>query len=152
MPKPYILSSIGKKTQSQDTPSYPTHWKMVESCIKICGSIGTWPHPSRPVKNNRYCAEQAVTDGLDFIWVDTCRIDKISCVKPFQAISSVFRRHRSAGVCYNFFPDLWPQQPLNSCRLIYLRLDVTRTYCPAKCGLFPSESNRIGQKEAWLMS
>ena len=42
-------------------------------------------------KKIRFCAEQAMRDGLRYFWVDTCCIDKSNLVELNEAIFSIFR-------------------------------------------------------------
>ncbi|KAK2592783.1 hypothetical protein QQS21_009526 [Conoideocrella luteorostrata] len=51
-------------------------------------------------------AQQAVMDGFDFIWVDTCCIDKTSSSELSEAINSMFRWYRESAVCYAFLSDV----------------------------------------------
>ncbi len=44
------------------------------------------------------CAAQALKDGLEYIWVDTCCIDKSSSAELSEAINSMFRWYKSASV------------------------------------------------------
>jgi hypothetical protein len=54
----------------------------------------------------RFCAQQAKRDGLDYIWVDTCCINKADQVELRDAISSMFRWYQSAARCYVFLSDV----------------------------------------------
>ncbi|KAK4188581.1 HET-domain-containing protein [Podospora australis] len=51
------------------------------------------------------CA-QAVKDGFEYIWIDTCCIDKSSSAELSEAINSMFRWYREAHVCYAFLSDV----------------------------------------------
>ena len=51
------------------------------------------------------CARQAVMDGLHWIWLDTCCIDKTSSAELSEAINSMYRWYKGARVCYAY--DLW---------------------------------------------
>jgi len=50
--------------------------------------------------------EQALKDGLDYVWVDTCCIDKTSSAELSEAINSMFRWYKGAGVCYAYLNDV----------------------------------------------
>jgi hypothetical protein len=53
----------------------------------------------------RRCAQQAVQDGLDYFWADTCCIDKSSSAELSEAINSMFVWYRKAAVCYAHLED-----------------------------------------------
>lgn len=42
-------------------------------------------------KKIRFCGEQAELDGIQYIWVDTCCIDKSNGTELAAAINSMFR-------------------------------------------------------------
>lgn len=45
------------------------------------------------------CA-QALQDGYDWVWIDTCCIDKSSSAELSEAINSMYAWYRDSGVCY----------------------------------------------------
>jgi len=57
-------------------------------------------------KKIRFCAEQAMRDGLRYFWVDTCCIDKSNHVELNEAIISMFRWYRKAVSCYVYLSDV----------------------------------------------
>src|SRR5277367_329576 len=57
-------------------------------------------------KKLRFCAEQAARDGLQYIWVDTCCIDKSNNTELSEAINSMFRWYRDAAKCYVYLSDV----------------------------------------------
>lgn len=57
------------------------------------------------------CAERAINDGLDYVWVDTCCIDKTSSAELSEAINSMFRWYRNSKVCYAYLCDIGKPDP-----------------------------------------
>ncbi|KAF2848222.1 HET-domain-containing protein [Plenodomus tracheiphilus IPT5] len=53
-----------------------------------------------------FCRHQAKTDGLNFVWVDTCCIDKSSSAELTEAINSMFRWYQNAARCYVYLSDV----------------------------------------------
>ena len=53
------------------------------------------------------CA-QAKQTGLDWIWIDTCCIDKTSSTELSMSINSMFRWYRDAQVCFAYLDDVNP--------------------------------------------
>ncbi|KIM98317.1 hypothetical protein OIDMADRAFT_128425 [Oidiodendron maius Zn] len=53
-----------------------------------------------------FCKEQAVRDSLQYIWVDTCCIDKSNSTELAEAINSMFRWYREAAKCYVYLSDV----------------------------------------------
>jgi len=64
---------------------------------------GVVEHPAWPKVRN--AAERAEADGFDWIWIDTCCIDKASSAELSEAINSMFRWYSQAEVCYVFLVD-----------------------------------------------
>jgi len=52
------------------------------------------------------CCQQAHSDGLEYVWVDTCCIDKSSSAELQEAINSMFRWYAKALVCYVYLSDV----------------------------------------------
>ncbi|KAI0974110.1 heterokaryon incompatibility protein-domain-containing protein [Xylaria arbuscula] len=54
----------------------------------------------------KYCCQQAASDGLEWIWVDTCCIDKRSSAELSEAINSMFQWYEAATICYAYLYDV----------------------------------------------
>jgi len=54
----------------------------------------------------RQCCSQALEDGLEWAWMDTCSIDKTSSAELSEAINSMFRYYSQAVVCYAYLADV----------------------------------------------
>jgi len=50
--------------------------------------------------------EQARNDGYEWLWVDTCCIDKRSSAELSEAINSMYRWYENAKVCYAYLHDV----------------------------------------------
>ena len=50
--------------------------------------------------------EQAQKDGYEWLWVDTCCIDKRSSAELSEAINSMYRWYENAKVCYAYLHDV----------------------------------------------
>ncbi|EAU33497.1 predicted protein [Aspergillus terreus NIH2624] len=59
------------------------------------------------IKIRRTC-EQALRHHLNYVWVDTCCIDKTSSAELSEAINSMFTWYRRADICYAFLEDVSP--------------------------------------------
>jgi hypothetical protein len=51
-------------------------------------------------------ARLALSEKLDFIWVDTCCIDKTSSAELSEAINSMFRWYQASAACYALLNDV----------------------------------------------
>ncbi|KAK0651027.1 heterokaryon incompatibility protein-domain-containing protein [Cercophora newfieldiana] len=51
--------------------------------------------------------DEAKRDGFEYIWIDTCCIDKTSSAELSEAINSMFLWYQSADICYVYLADVW---------------------------------------------
>jgi hypothetical protein len=54
----------------------------------------------------KQCCGQAIEDGLPYVWVDTCCIDKSSSAELSEAINSMYQWYQNAAVCYAYLSDV----------------------------------------------
>jgi hypothetical protein len=54
----------------------------------------------------QWCASQALKDGYQYVWVDTCGIDKSSSSELSEAINSMFQWYKNSKVCYVYLVDV----------------------------------------------
>lgn len=57
--------------------------------------------------------KQALLDGWEYLWIDTCCIDKSSSSELQEAINSMFLWYQRAEVCYAFLDDVHVDADLN---------------------------------------
>ncbi|KAI6135389.1 heterokaryon incompatibility protein-domain-containing protein [Pisolithus croceorrhizus] len=50
--------------------------------------------------------KQAMKDGYEWLWIDTCCIDKRSSSELSEAINSMYRWYQNAQVCYAYLNDV----------------------------------------------
>jgi hypothetical protein len=55
------------------------------------------------------CCIQAVKDELDYVWIDTCCIDKTSSAELSEAINSMYRWYQISAICYVYLSDVHPE-------------------------------------------
>ena len=52
------------------------------------------------------CCAKAASHGFEWVWVDTCCIDKSSSAELSEAINSMYRWYRSSKECYVYLEDV----------------------------------------------
>ncbi|KAL8709869.1 MAG: hypothetical protein Q9220_005485 [cf. Caloplaca sp. 1 TL-2023] len=52
------------------------------------------------------CCKLAASNGWEYVWIDTCCIDKRSSAELSEAINSMFRWYQEAQVCYTYLSDV----------------------------------------------
>jgi hypothetical protein len=56
------------------------------------------------------CYERAARDGYEYVWIDTCCIDKSSSAELSEAINSMYVWYKNAETCYAYLADLEPSE------------------------------------------
>ena len=62
----------------------------------------------------KLCSGHAASHGYDYLWIDTCCIDKTNHVELTEAINSMFRWYRGAARCYVYLSDVSVGMPRNN--------------------------------------
>ncbi|KAI3557904.1 HET domain-containing protein [Colletotrichum abscissum] len=103
----------------------------------------------------RACCAQALRDGIIWVWIDTCCIDKTSSADLSEAINSMFRWYQNATVCYVYLSDLLAQKPG---RLDYLAFKSTKWFtrgwtlqellAPRLIEFYDCDWNEVGTKSS----
>ena len=70
---------------------------------EICGP--NFRSTSSPTKF-RGTLQQAANDGLKYVWIDTCCIDKTSSTELSEAVNSMYRWYQGAESCYVYLHDV----------------------------------------------
>ena len=61
---------------------------------------------SRASSKIRDCCIYAESQGYEWLWVDTCCIDKTSSAELSEAVNSMYQWYASASVCYAYLHDV----------------------------------------------
>ena len=65
------------------------------------------PPQSKPgFQKLRGAAQQALNDRYEFIWADTCCIDKSSSAELSEAINSIWTWYSKSAICYAYLQDI----------------------------------------------
>ena len=82
----------------------------VQALREQCTATGLNPRDLASLKIRNFCilAEQ---HGYDWVWIDTCCIDKSSSAELSEAINSMFRWYSLAETCYAYLADVPSPNP-----------------------------------------
>ncbi|KAF4635639.1 hypothetical protein G7Y89_g2458 [Cudoniella acicularis] len=62
--------------------------------------------PMQGYKKLQMSANVAKSEGYNYIWIDTCCIDKSSSTELSEAINSMFQWYKDSAICYAFLSDV----------------------------------------------
>jgi hypothetical protein len=57
------------------------------------------------------CCRQAHNDDFQWVWIDTCCIDKSSSAELSETINSMFAWYKRSSICYIYLTDVPPADP-----------------------------------------
>ncbi|KAN0104144.1 HET domain containing protein [Hyaloscypha variabilis] len=95
----------------------------------------------------------AVHNGLQYVWVDTCCIDKTSSAELSEAINSMFSWYKNAFLCFAFLSDFTSggqrraSDDLRKCRWFTRGWTLQELIAPKNLLFLDEEWNLIGTKE-----
>ena len=104
----------------------------------------------------RSCCLLAKSRGFDWVWIDTCCIDKKSSAELSEAINSMFRWYAEAGECYAYLSDVRLMQGLDFRKSFAQSAWFTRGWtlqellAPTNVIFLDRNWNRIGKKKELL--
>ena len=97
----YAILSHTWGPQSEQT------FQEVQKIAEECKNKGGVPRDHFGLQDKiRRCCEIAESDGYEWIWIDSCCIDKESSAELSEAINSMFNWYALAEVCYVYLQDV----------------------------------------------
>ena len=105
-------------------------------------------------KVKRFCA-LAEEEGFEWVWVDTCCIDKKSSAELSEAINSMYRWYHNAEKCYVYLSDVtWNSQDVEFSEMSFIQSSWFRRgwtlqelLAPKNVTFFDSAWNAFGTKK-----
>ena len=91
--------------------------------------------------------DQARVDGLPYLWIDTCCIDKRSSAELSEAINSMFAWYRDADVCYVYLADVDVLGDLEASKWFTRGWTLQELLAPQNLRLFSCSWAQLGTKE-----
>ncbi|GAB7337017.1 hypothetical protein MBLNU457_g2431t1 [Dothideomycetes sp. NU457] len=77
-----------------------------EEEILFADVINRTAHSKKGFKKVVGAMKEACKNGLEYIWIDTCCIDKTSSAELSEAINSMYLWYKNATVCYAYLADV----------------------------------------------
>ncbi|KAI0745985.1 hypothetical protein C8Q76DRAFT_665356 [Earliella scabrosa] len=95
------------ETQRMNSAKQLSLWaKLVEGMAQDVHAHLSYLHGTLVSKKIRESCAVALADGYQYIWIDSCCIDKSSSSELSEAINSMFKWYSGASVCYAFLGDV----------------------------------------------
>ncbi|KAF1826669.1 uncharacterized protein K489DRAFT_313605, partial [Dissoconium aciculare CBS 342.82] len=96
---------------------------------------------------------RAAQDGFEFLWIDTCCIDKTSSAELSEAINSMYRYYHDSAICYVFMADVFDaERDFSESRYWRRGWTLQELIAPLKVLFFSATWAPIGFKESLASS
>lgn len=106
----------------------------------------------------RKACDRAQSQGHDYLWIDTCCIDRSSSAELTEAINSMSIWYKNASVCYAYLEDLTPstdehnESRWHSCRWFTRGWTLQELIAPAHVEFYDRDWTFRGQKSSpWML-
>ncbi|KAH8800328.1 heterokaryon incompatibility protein-domain-containing protein [Xylogone sp. PMI_703] len=103
------------------------------------------------------CCRVAESEGFQYVWIDTCCIDKSSSAELSEAINSMFQWYREAALCYVYLSDVDSSEDPTTGRSSFFRSrwftrgwTLQELLAPAEVVFLSSDWVEIGSKKSLL--
>jgi hypothetical protein len=92
--------------------------------------------------------DQALEDGCDFVWIDTCNINKDSSSELSEAINSMFRWYKDASICYAYISDVKVENgwSFSKCRWLTRGWTLQEMIAPDRVHFFDRDWSFLGSR------
>ena len=95
----------------------------------------------------RSCCLLAKKHGYDWVWIDTCCIDKTNSSELSEAINSMFEWYAKADVCYAFLQDIAADQDITESRWFERGWTLQELIMPASLLFVANSWSALGTKQ-----
>jgi hypothetical protein len=97
----------------------------------------------------RFCGKQAARDGLQYVWIDTCCIDKSNSTELAEALNSMFRWYCDAVQCYVYLSDVSAcGSAFRNSRWFTRGWTLQELLAPRSVKFFSGEGKLLGSKDS----
>ncbi|KAG9313647.1 heterokaryon incompatibility protein-domain-containing protein [Chiua virens] len=92
------------------------------------------------------CA-QAIRDGLNYVWLDTCCIDKNNSTELSEAINSMYKWYRKSDVCYAYLHDVSDRTDFEKSEWFTRGWTLQELIAPKRLKFFTKDWQYLGSRE-----
>ncbi|CCT72997.1 related to beta transducin-like protein [Fusarium fujikuroi] len=94
------------------------------------------------------CCRVARENGFEYIWDDTCCIDKTSSAELSEAINSMYRYYQEASICYVYLADISTVSEISNSRWFTRGWTLQELIAPSSMIFFDKDWRELGTKKS----
>src|SRR6266702_4059585 len=95
----------------------------------------------------KHCCSVASANGFEYVWIDTCCIDKASSAELSEAINSMYLWYQEAKECYAYLADVPSKSKFSGSRWFTRGWTLQELIAPSTVMFFDEEWKKLGTKE-----
>lgn len=84
--------------------------------------------------------------GIDYVWIDSCCIDKSKSAELNESINSMYRWYQKSKLCIVYLEDLEPGGELNQCRWFKRGWTLQELVAPSKASFYAGNWDLLGER------
>ncbi|GJP98587.1 ankyrin repeat-containing protein [Aspergillus niger] len=92
------------------------------------------------------CCSVARATGYEYVWIDTCCIDKTSSAELSEAINSMYHWYQKAGVCYAYLADIQSKDEFTKSKWFTRGWTLQELIAPSRVVFLNREWEMLGDK------
>jgi hypothetical protein len=92
------------------------------------------------------CCKKAQSDGFQWVWIDTCCIDKSSSAELSEAINSMYQWYMKSQICYAYMEDVHSEEDFSRSRWFKRGWTLQELIAPSFVEFYTVEWVEIGTK------
>jgi hypothetical protein len=92
------------------------------------------------------CCKKAQSDGFQWVWIDTCCIDKSSSAEMSEAINSMYQWYLRSQICYAYMEDVHSEEDFSRSRWFTRGWTLQELIAPSIVEFYTLQWDEIGTK------
>lgn len=120
-------------------------WGEKEITLKDVES-GSYNKNSEAYLKIKGCCKEAERNGIDWVWIDTCCIDKTSSAELSEAINSMYFWYAKANVCYAYLNDVFYKEEFSNSVWFTRGWTLQELIAPSNMKFFNRDWQYLGTK------
>ena len=98
-------------------------------------------------KKLKHCCDRAKEDTMDYVWIDTCCIDKSSSAELSESLNSMYVWYEKATICYAYLSDVLEDTDFEKSNWFSRGWTLQELIAPSKMRFYNCKWSELGTKQ-----